>query len=96
MKFLVQWRVHEEKRHETLKAFAQMTPEDDAADLGGRVKLIGRWHDLVGFTGVAVAEADDTQAIAAWLLHWNGVLDAEVTPVLDDEEARAVGRDTLE
>ena len=62
MKFLVTWRVHEDKRHEALRAFSEMTPDDDAADTGSGVKLIGRWHDLVGFTGVAVAESDDPQA----------------------------------
>lgn len=92
MKFLVNWRVHEDKRHETLKGFSQMSAADDAADMGKGVRLIGRWHDLVGFTGAAVVESDDPQAVAAWLLNWNAVLDAELVMVLDDEETRAVGR----
>ena len=92
MKFLVNWRVHEDKRHEVLKAFSEMSAKDDQADLGDKIRLIGRWHDLVGFTGAAVVESDDPQAVAGWLLNWNGVLDAEATLVLDDEEARAVGR----
>ncbi len=91
MKYLIQWRVHEDKRHEVLGAFAAMTKADDEKDLGG-VKLIGRWHDLVGFTGVAIAETDDPKALAKWLLNWNGAIDLESTPVLDDEETRAVGR----
>ena len=91
MKYLVQWRVHEDKRHEVLRAFAAMSKADDKKDLGG-VKLIGRWHDLVGFTGVAIAETDDPKALAKWLLHWNEAIDLESTPVLDDEETRAVGR----
>ena len=66
MKFLVTWRVHDEQRHEALKGFSAMTPEDDSADLGS-VRLIGRWHDLVGFTGVAIAEADDMAPMAALL-----------------------------
>ena len=92
MKFLVTWRVHDEQRHDVLKAFSQMTAKDDQADLGDSLKLIGRWHDVVGFTGVAICEADDASAVASWLLNWNHVLDADVTPVLDDEETRAVGR----
>ena len=92
MKFLVTWRVHDEHRHEALKAFSSMTPEDDEADTGDAVTLIGRWHDVVGFTGVAICEADDMSAVAHWLLNWNSILDAEVTPVLDDAETRAVGR----
>lgn len=92
MKFLVTWRVHEDKRHEVLKAFSAMTPDDDRAQLGASVQLIGRWHDVVGFTGVAICESDDAAAVSAWLLAWNSVLDADLTPVLDDEETRALGR----
>ena len=91
MKFLVTWRVHDEQRHEVLKAFSEMSAEDEKADLGD-VKLIGRWHDVVSFTGAAICESDDASAVGNWLLNWNHVLDAEVTPVLDDEETRAVGR----
>ena len=91
MKFMVTWRVHDEQRHEVLAAFSAMSAEDEAADLG-EVKLLGRWHDLVGFTGVAICEAEDMAGVASWLLNWNSVLDAEVTPVCDDAETRAIGR----
>jgi hypothetical protein len=96
MKFLVTWRIHEDKRHDALKAFSQMTAEDDRADMGDGVRLIGRWHDVVGFTGVAIAESDDAQAISNWLLNWNAILDVDVTPVLDDEETRALGKTRTE
>jgi hypothetical protein len=95
MKFLVSWQIHEDKRHDALQAFSQMTAEDDAMDMGKNIKLIGRWHDLVSFTGIAVCETDDPTAVHQWLLNWNSVLDAEVSPVLDDEETRAVGRSRL-
>jgi hypothetical protein len=92
MKFMLNWRVHEDKRHDALKGFSAMTPEDDMTDLGENIRLIGRWHDLAGFTGVAIFETDDPSAIAHWILNWNLILDAEVTLVLDDEETRKVGR----
>jgi hypothetical protein len=92
MKYLVTWRVHKNKRHETLQAFSAMTDADDEKDLGG-VRLIGRWHDLVGFTGAAIAETDDPEALTAWLLNWNAAIDIKSTVVLDDDEARAVGRE---
>lgn len=92
MKFLVTWRIHDEQRGEALKAFSGMTAEDDQADLGDSVRLIGRWHDLVAFTGTAVCESDSMAAVSQWLLNWNSILDADITPVLDDAEARAVGR----
>jgi hypothetical protein len=92
MKFMLQWRIHDDKRHEALKNFSQMSPGDDKADYGAKIELIGRWHDLHGFTGVAIFETKDPQAMANWMLNWNHILDATITPVLDDEETRAVGR----
>lgn len=95
MKFMATWRAHEDKRHEILKAFSSMTAADDKADMGDKIRLIGRWHDVASFTGVAVFEADDASAVFAWMLNWNGSLDIEVKPVLDDDETRAVGKRKL-
>ncbi len=91
MKFMVTWKVHEDKRHEALKTFSAMSDDDDSRDLGG-VRLIGRWHDIIGFTGVAIAETDDPKALSDWLLNWNGVIDVQSVPVLDDNETRELGR----
>lgn len=93
MKFLITWRVHDDKRHEAFRAFSAMTADDDRADIGENMRLIGRWHDLVSFTGAAVCETDDPAAVHKWILNWNEVIDCEATPVLDDEESRAVGRE---
>src|SRR4051795_10717630 len=92
MKFMVSWRVHPDKRQAVLSAFSEMTADDDKKDMGPKIKLIGRWHDLSEFTGVIICESDDAQDIASWVLNWNNVLDLKTVPVLDDEEAREVGR----
>ena len=92
MKFMVTWRIHPDKRQAVFNGFAQMTAEEDKKDMGDKVKLIGRWHDLSQFTGVAICESDDAQAVASWALNWNSALDVQTVVVLDDEEARAVGR----
>ena len=34
MKFMVRWRVHDNKRHDALKTFSQMTVKDDQTDMG--------------------------------------------------------------
>ncbi len=91
MKIMVTWKVHTDKRHEALKTFSAMNDNDDSRDLGG-VRLIGRWHDIIGFTGVAIAETDDPKALSDWLLNWNGVIDVQSVPVLDDNETRELGR----
>jgi hypothetical protein len=95
MKFMLTWRIHPDKRQAALAAFAQMTADDDAKDMGNKIKLIGRWHDIGDGTGVAICESDDPQAMASWALNWNPVLDLQAKVVLDDEEARAVGRQKL-
>ncbi len=92
MKYLLTWRVHEDKRHEAFKAFSAMTAEDDRADMGENVTLVGRWHDLVAFEGALICETDDPTAVPKWILNWNHIIDCDVTPVLDDEETRAIGR----
>ena len=91
MKFMVSWRVHPDKRQAVFNTFAQMTAEDDKKDIGDKIKLIGRWHDLSDFSGVAICESDDAQAVARWALNWNTYLDVQTRLVLDDEEARTVG-----
>lgn len=92
---MLTWRVHPDKRQAVFNAFSQMTAEDDKKDLGEKIRLIGRWHDLSQFTGVAICESDDAQAVASWALNWNNVLDLETVLVLDDEEARNVGRNKI-
>ena len=89
---MLSWRLHTEKRHDALKGFSKMTAADDKADFGKNIRLIGRWHDLAGGTGVAIIESDDPVAMANYALNWNTVLDATVTPVLDDEETRKLGK----
>ena len=94
MKFLVRWQVPQHNRTEVLKSFGAMTDEDIAKDMSG-VKLLGRWHDLSRGTGALIAETNDSGAITEFLLHWNGAIDIlDVTPVLDDDEAREVIRRT--
>lgn len=92
MKFMITWQFHEGKIHEGYSEFFKMTTKEDAADRGSRIKQIGRWHDLAGGRGVVICESDSAEALANWALNWNGILDADIVPVLDDNEARALGR----
>ena len=90
MKFLISWRFHEGKIQAGYDAFSRMTPEQDAADRGKAIKLIGRWHDLARGRGVVICESDSADALMNWALNWNGILDADVVPVVDDNEARTL------
>ncbi len=95
MKFMLLYKIHPEKRHDALKGFANMSLEDDKKDMGDKIKLIGRWHDVAHSKGVAIFEADDSEAIFNWALNWNSVLDLEISPVLDAAETRAFGKKRL-
>ncbi len=92
MKFMVKWRVFPEMRHEVMKGFSMMSESDLQNDLGGNIKLIGRWHDVSKFEGVAICECDDPQALANWALNWNHAMDLETSVVLDDAEVQAIGK----
>jgi len=92
MKFLVTWQMHDEKMHDTLALFTEMSPEQEAAMMGSGVNLIGRWHDVIRGTGAAIFEAESAEAISAYSLNWNRFMDLDVSLVLDDDEVRKVGR----
>jgi len=92
MKFMVQWKFHEGKQHDTLAIFSKMTPEQDQALMGDQIRLIGRWHDLVAGRGVAIFESDSVEAISAYALNWNQYMDLEIAVVTDDDEARRLGQ----
>ena len=92
MKFMLLYKLHPDKRHDALKGFSAMSVEDDKTDMGDQIKMIGRWHDIAHSKGVAIFESDNAEAISNWALNWNAVLDLEITPVLDDAETRALGK----
>ena len=89
MKFMMTWSSFPQTRHDAAKGFGQMTDADDEADHPG-VKLIGRWHDLVAVGGWLICESDDISAVQSWALNWSGVLNIEVRPVVDDNEAKTM------
>ncbi|MEP6949029.1 MAG: DUF3303 family protein [Ginsengibacter sp.] len=84
--------MHPEKRHDALKGFSEMSPDDDKKDMGEQINLIGRWHDLVSSKRVVIYESDNAEAISNWALNWNSVMDFEISVVLDDAETRALGK----
>ncbi|MGD9329170.1 MAG: DUF3303 family protein [Cyclobacteriaceae bacterium] len=89
---MVQWRVFPELRHDVLKGFSMMSDDDLQNDLGSEIKLIGRWHDVSRFEGVAICECENAQAMANWALNWNNAMELETSVVLDDDEVRALGK----
>ena len=92
MKFMITWRMHPGKLHEALEKFSQMTPEDDQTLMGAEVKLVGRWHDVVGGRGVAIVESTSAEAVSRYSLKWNTYMNLDTAVVLDDAETRAIAK----
>ncbi|HTU26657.1 MAG TPA: DUF3303 family protein [Pirellulales bacterium] len=96
MKFMITWQIHSGRQQEGLAFFSQMTPEQDAADRGSAIKLIGRWHDVPRGRGAIICETDSANALSNWALNWSSVLDVDIAVVLDDAEVRALGKSRAE
>jgi hypothetical protein len=92
MKQMILWQIHQENRQEVFSAFASMELADYQSQQGSAVKILGRWHDVINGTGVAICETDDLDALAQWLMPYQAVCDFEMVPVLDDAEAHATAR----
>ena len=91
MKFLVTWNIPHDKWIPVLQTFCSMTPEE-RADAGEGVEIVGRWHDVVARTGVAIMEARDVKAVQRYSLRWNPFMDLTISPVVEDEDAASVYR----
>lgn len=71
-----------------------MSAAEDAADIGSKIKLLGRYHDLVGGTVVAIFEADSVADVAFHMYGWQAAFtELTITPMLNDEDARKVARE---
>jgi len=95
MKFRALWKIDQEKWLPVLKIWTSMTPQQ-RANAGDGVRIIGRWHDTASRTGVAIFESNDISAVQRYIGMWNPHMDIELTPVVDDEEAAAIGKQIIE
>ena len=92
MKLMIRWEIHPDRRTDVLSGFAGMELSDYQTQQGPAIKVLGRWHDIINMTGVAICETDDAEALGLWLAQWHAVCDFDIATVLDDEEAHAAAR----
>jgi uncharacterized protein DUF3303 len=90
MKFLMTWSYTADNFLPVLKKASTVSPQE-MADVGEGVKLLGRWHDVVGRQTIGILESNDLAAVVRFCGRWNSLGDCVIAPVLDDAEARAVG-----
>jgi Protein of unknown function (DUF3303) len=92
MKFRVNWSIQQDKWLPVMKRWSSMSPQERSNNIPAGAKLLGRWHDMTGRTGVVIIDSDDLAAVHRWLGQWNPYLDVDLTPVVDDEESAAIAR----
>ena len=59
MKFRVDWSIDQDNWIAVYKRWSSMSPQERANNIPAGGKLLGRWHDMSGRTGVAIVESDD-------------------------------------
>ena len=63
-------------------------------DTGGTppsgIELVSRYHNLDGTDGFAILESIDAAALADYALNWNGLINIEITAIMDDETISGV------
>jgi hypothetical protein len=73
----------------------QALTQQQRADAGVGVKILGRWHDVAARSGVLIMESDDIGAVHRYIGLWNPHLEIALVPVVDDEESVPICRDIL-
>lgn len=84
MKFMTTWHIPPEGYDEAVDRFLAA-----GAPLPEGLTLLGRWHAPGSAKGFLLVEGDDVTLLAQHLAEWAGLLECEVTPVIEDEEAAA-------
>ena len=94
MKYRINWRIDQDKWLPVLKKWTSLSPQE-RADAGAGVKIVGRWLDMAGRTGVLIVESNDLAAVTRYIGKWNPYMDLDCTPVVEDEESAAISRQIL-
>ena len=87
--YMIHYKFHQDKKMDGYRAFAGLTQEQDESD-SGACRPLGRWHDIGGGCGMAIAGARSEEDIFKWAFNWTEICDCQVVPVLTDKQSRAV------
>jgi hypothetical protein len=87
MKIMTTWKIPPENYEETLSRFlATGAPFPDG------LVVVGRWHAPGSTKGFLLVEGNDPVLLAQHLSEWAGLLEFEITPVIEDAEAGAAAQ----
>ena len=87
--YMIHYKFHQDKKMDGYRAFAGLSQEQDEFD-SGACRPLGRWHDIGGGCGMAIAGARSEEDIFKWAFNWTEICDCQVVPVLTDKQSRAV------
>ena len=85
MIFKFAWIHSPTARDATIKKFMEtggMPPEG--------ATMLSRYHNVDGTGGFAIVESDSPAALADYALDWNGMIQINITPLMDDETISSV------
>ena len=88
--FYLKYKINENARVDCMTHFGSMTLDDDLMDMGPDVKLIGRWNCVGDSSGFCICEASSANVLNKWLLNWVPMVTIDASPMVDDNQARAI------
>jgi len=89
MRFMMTYQIDGESWDKAVSRFLET-----GAPAPTGVTLAGRWHSAAGRNGFLLLEANDASAIYRFAAEWHDLCDLSLTPVISDEEAAAVLKNT--
>lgn len=84
MKFMITWHI---SPHNARAAAQEFLASGAPMPEGGT--LLGRWHSAGSTRGFALVEANTLGPVATHMAQWHHLLEFEIYPVVEDEEAGA-------
>jgi hypothetical protein len=82
MKYMAWWTILPGAEEEAVRRFLETGNAP-----GAGIKRLGQWFSIDGRSGFVLSETDDLTATYKFALEWNDVLEIELTPVIDVEQA---------
>ena len=82
MKFMITWKLPPASHKSAVERFLA-----SGAPVPPGMKTLGRWHSPGSVFGWHLVEGDDGVALAKHFAEWADLLELQISPVLEDDEA---------
>lgn len=82
MKYMVTWKIPTQSYKEAVEVFLRT-----GAPMPEGLVSLGRWHVPGSTKGWVLVETDDAVSLAEHMAEWAGMLELDISPVIEDAEA---------